>query len=215
MTPSPDGWIDLSVPLRSEMPTWPDQPRAWVKPVQRLEDDGTNVSVVSVTTHTGTHLDAPLHFLEDAATIDQMPPEVGIGPAHVVEVDDLDQVREDAIEEIPDDARRVLFKTDNSDRCWRTDDFVEDYVHLSTEAAHALVDLDVDLVGIDYLSVGGYEGNIEEVHDVLFRNGVWILEGLTLSQAPAGVHQLACLPLRVEDGDGAPARAVLRPREDG
>lgn len=212
MTLQAGGWIDVSVPIRPEMPTWPDQPRVWVNRLQTVEDDGANVSVVSMTTHSGTHVDAPLHFLEDADPVTAMPPRVGLGRAEVFEVEDLDTIKPEHVAQLPEDASRVLFKTDNSDRCWRREEFVEDYVHLSTGAAEALVDRGVQLVGIDYLSIGGYQGNIAEVHERLLGNDVWILEGLDLSQAPAGEVELACLPLRLEGGDGAPARALVRPR---
>lgn len=212
--PASEGWIDVSVPIRSGMPTWPDDPRVWVQRTSSIEEGApANVSVVSMPTHAGTHLDAPLHFLEDGASIDRMPAEVGLGPAHVVDVDTLDPIGPEAIERVPGGTERVLFKTDNSMRCWQVDDFVEEYVYLSTRAAEALADRGVRLVGIDYLSVGGIHDNIEPVHRTLLEAGVWLLEGLDLSEAPSGSVELACLPMRVEDGDGAPARAFVRARE--
>lgn len=205
-------WIDVSVPIHSGMPTWPDDPRVWVQRTSRLEDeDPANVSVLSLTTHTGTHVDPPLHFLEDGASIDEMEPSIGLGEAYVVEVDDLDTIKPEHLETVPDDAERVLFKTDNSMRCWTVDGFVDDYVYLSTEAAEAIAERGIRLVGIDYLSVGGIDANIEPVHRILLGNDVWILEGLDLREVDAGRHELACLPLKIQDGDGAPARAMLRP----
>lgn len=210
------GWIDVSVPIRSEMPTWPDDPRAWVQRVLRLEDgDPANVSVLSITTHTGTHLDPPLHFLEEGDPIDAMDPTIGLGPAHVVEVDDLETVKPEHLDGLPDAAERVLFKTDNSIRCWQTDGFVPNYVYLAEATAKALADRGTRLVGIDYLSVGGIEDNIEAVHEILLGDDVWILEGLDLSGVDPGRYELACLPIRVQHGDGAPARAMLRPLEAG
>jgi arylformamidase len=209
-------WIDVSVPVRTDMPTWPDDPRAWVRRVRRVEDDDpANVSVVSIPTHAGTHVDPPRHIYEEGTPIDAMPPEVGLGPAHVLAVDDLDAVRAEHVRRLPDGVQRVLFKTDNSDRCWRTDDFVENYVHLTVDAAEALADRGVRLVGVDYLSVGAYgdRRNLERVHETLLGQGVWIAEGLDLADAPEGPCELALLPLKVEEGDGAPARAMVRPTE--
>lgn len=207
-------WIDVTVPIRSGMPTWPDDPRVWVQRTQQIEaDDPANVSVLSLSTHTGTHIDPPLHVLEDGIPVDRMPPEVGLGPAHVVGIDDLDAIRAEHVDALPDDAERVLFKTDNSMRCWTHDGFVEDYVHLTEDAATGLADRGMRLVGIDYLSVGAYgdPGNLAAVHEALLSNDVWILEGLDLREVEPGPVELACLPLRIEDGDGAPARALVRP----
>lgn len=207
-------WIDVSVPVRTGMPTWPEDPRAWVRRIRRVEDDDpANVSVVSIPTHAGTHVDPPRHVYEDGTPVDEMPPEVGLGRAHVAAVDDLDAIRAEHVEALPADAERVLFKTDNSARCWRTDDFVESYVHLTDDAADALAQRGLRLVGVDYLSVGAYGDarNLAHVHEALLDEDVWIVEGLDLSEAEPGPHELALLPLKVEQGDGAPARAMVRP----
>lgn len=207
-----EGWIDATVPIRSEMPTWPDDPRVWVEQTKSLEGgDPANVTVLTMTTHTGTHLDAPRHFLKDGAPIDRMPPSVGLGQAHVLEVSDRDTVKRSHVEALPEATERVLFKTENSIRCWQVDEFLDDYVYLTVDAAKALAEQQIRLVGIDYLSIGGRQANLERVHETLLEAGIWILEGLDLSNVDPGRHQMACLPLRVQDGDGAPARVVVRP----
>jgi arylformamidase len=106
---------------------------------------------------------------------------------------------------------RVLFKTYNSPRCWKTARFLSDYVYLTIDAALWLVDRGVQTVGIDYLSVGGYKRNGPEVHRILLHHGVWIIEGLDLTHVEPGTYEMVCLPLRIAGADGAPARAVLRP----
>jgi arylformamidase len=105
----------------------------------------------------------------------------------------------------------VLFKTSNSPRCWQADAFVEDFVYLSLDAARHLAERGARVVGVDYLSVGGFNNSDgPEIHRVLLSNGVWIIEGLDLTNAPAGSVEMICLPLRITGCDGAPARAILR-----
>lgn len=207
-------WIDISVPIRSQMPTWPGDPPVWVREVEAFqEEDPARVSVISLGSHTGTHLDAPSHFLQHGGTIDTMAPEAGLGEAHVVHVDDAAIVEPADLEAVNlDEVDRLLIRTRNSPALWDRDEFVETFAHLSTDAAEHLAQANVDLVGIDYLSVAGYQKNEEPVHRALLEAGVWILEGLNLEGVPAGPVDLACLPLKVEGCDGAPARAMVRPR---
>lgn len=140
-----------------------------------------------------------------------MPFSATIGPARVIAIRDPESVKPDALRPHRiNRGERILFKTRNSSRCWKTDAFVEDFVYLSTEAANFLTDHGVQTVGVDYLSVGGYMENIDEVHRVLLEAGIWIIEGLDLSMVKPGRVELICLPLKVLRGDGAPARAILR-----
>ena len=105
---------------------------------------------------------------------------------------------------------RVLFKTQNSTRCWKSDGFVEDFVYISQEAARYLAELHVRTVGMDYLSVGGYVTDGVETHQALLGAGIWVIEGLDLSQVQPGTYDLICLPIKLAKGDGAPARAIVR-----
>ncbi len=205
-------WIDVSVPLRTGMVNWPHNPPVRIEPLLDMErGDVCNVSTISLDSHTGTHMDAPLHFIRDGKSLNRMPFSATIGPARVIGIRDPESITTDEIR--PHRIRhgeRILFKTRNSTRCWKTDTFVEDFVYLSTEAANFLTDRGVQTVGVDYLSVGGYMKNIDEVHRVLLGAGVWIIEGLNLSMVKPGHVELICLPLKVIRGDGAPARAILR-----
>jgi arylformamidase len=136
-----------------------------------------------------------------------------IGPARVIEIED--SVAVTSTELARHDVRpgeRVLFKTSNSDRCWSTDDFVEDFVYVSEAAAAALAELPVKLVGVDYLSVGGFDADGPAIHRTLLGAGVWIVEGLDLRGVAPGDYDLVCLPLRLAGAEGAPARALLRAR---
>lgn len=207
-------WTDVSVAIRSEMPNWPGNPPVWVREVEPFQqDDPARVSVLSMSSHTGTHLDAPAHYLEHGSTIDEMPPGVGLGPAHVVHVEEAAVVEPEHFDGVDlDRVDRLLVRTRNSPAVWEQEGFVDTYAHLSTEAAEHLAEADLDLLGVDYLSVAGYQRNETPVHRALLDAGTWILEGLNLAGVPAGEVELACLPLKVEGCDGAPARALVRER---
>jgi arylformamidase len=204
-------WIDISLPVYSGMVVWPGDSEVRVERVMELEKgDPFNLTQCSFTAHTGTHMDAPRHFLPQGAGIDALPLDAVLGPCRVVPIRDPRAVRP---AELPDDLEpgdRILFKTGNSTKLNRLQHFVEDFVYLSREAAQALVTAGVRTVGIDYLSVGGFRDDMAETHLILLGAGVWIIEGLDLSQVEPGRYELACLPLRLVGADGAPARAALR-----
>jgi len=207
-----EGWIDVSVPLRSGMVHWPDNPPVSIERLLDIErGDVANVSKLSMGAHTGTHMDAPLHFLRTGKGLNTMPLTATIGRACVIEIRDPESIK--PVELRPyqiQRGERVLFKTRNSTRCWHTDDFVEDFVYISQEAARYLVVQQVQTIGVDYLSVGGFFTDGVETHHALLEAGIWIIEGLNLSKVEPGIHELICLPLKIEESDGAPARAILR-----
>ncbi|MEM7760394.1 MAG: cyclase family protein [Cyanobacteria bacterium P01_A01_bin.40] len=205
-------WIDISLTIHPDMPYWPDNPAVTIEPSQCLaHGDVCNVSKMTIGTHTGTHVDGINHFIKGGIGIDQMPLDATIGIARVIEIKDPHQIKVGEIE--PHNIKageRILFKTKNSDGALKSNTFVKDFVHISTEAARYLADKKVRTVGVDYLSVGGYEGNVIEVHHALLGSGIWAIEGLDLSQVEPGNYQLICLPIKLKDGDGGLARAVLR-----
>lgn len=174
--------------------------------------DVCNVTSISMPAHTGTHLDAPLHFVRDAEPIDRMPLDAGIGEARVISIANPEVVTREELEQYrPARGERLLLKTANSDRCWKRRCFLKEFVHLNAGAAAYLVDCAIQLVGIDYLSIGAYEGDGVETHRILLGAGIWALEGLNLSEIEPGRYELICLPLKLIGADGAPARALLRP----
>ncbi len=206
------GWIDVSIPLRNGMVHWPGDPPFRSERIHDMErGEVCNVSALSLGSHTGTHMDPPLHFIRGGRGIDEMPLSATIGPARVIPIEDPESVK-------PGELRlhrirrgeRVLFRTRNSERCWRTSDFVEDFVHISKEAAQYLAGRRVRAVGVDYLSVGGYMRDGVEAHQALLGAGIWLIEGLDLSRVRPGEYELICLPIRSQGGDGAPARVILR-----
>ena len=163
--------------------------------------------------HTGTHMDAPLHFLATGKSLDQLPLEATIGPARVIEIKDRNSIK---LEEIQphkiNRGERILFKTRNSTASWKSDAFDEEFVYISKEAARYLAELEIQTVGIDYLSVGGFKCDGLDTHQALLGAGIWIIEGLNLAKVKPGTYDLICLPLKVIGIEGAPARAVLRKR---
>lgn len=208
-------WLDASVAIDGALPVWPgDPPVAVTAAASIAEGADANVTRLALGAHTGTHVDAPHHYLHGAARVDEMPPGVMIGPGRVVEVPGVRAIGADALAAIgPRPGERLLLKTRNSPAAWRLGRFDEDAAHLTLAAARLLAAARPALVGIDYLSVGGYrDADGPEVHRVLLGAGVWIVEGLDLTAIPAGECEVACLPLRVAGADGAPARVLVRPR---
>jgi arylformamidase len=188
--------IDVSVPVRSGMVTYPGDPEVRLERVSSIgEGAEANLSRLDLGVHSGTHVDAPVHFLEGAPGAEALPLDVLVGPCAVV--DGLDPAA------VPTGAERVLFKTPNG-RLWELDEFSDDFVKLDGEAARALVDRGVRLVGIEYLSIGD-----EDAHRVLLEAGVVAVEGLDLRGVEPGAYRLVCAPLKLVGSDGAPARVLL------
>jgi len=188
--------IDVSVLVRPGMITYPGDPEVRLERVSSIADgDRVNLSRLDLGVHSGTHVDAPLHFVEGAPSVEALPLDVLVGPCVVV-----DGLRPAAV---PQGAERVLFKTPNS-RLWERDEFSEDFVGLDGQAAQALVERGVRLVGIDYLSIGD-----EEAHHVLLEAGVVAVEGLDLREVEPGEYRLVCAPLKLVGAEGAPARVLL------
>jgi arylformamidase len=205
-------WIDVSIPLHNGMVNWPgDAPFHRLETLKITSGDPCNLSQFCSSAHIGTHMDAPRHFLADGHGMESMPIVATIGPARVIAVQDPDLIRIKELEPHRLGAGdRVLFKTRNSDHLWKTNDFQEQFVHIPQDTAAYLADLKVRTVGVDYLSVGGYETDSAETHRTLLGAGIWLIEGLNLKHVEPGEYELVCLPLKLVGSDGAPARAVLR-----
>lgn len=209
-------WIDISVPLHDNMVHWPDNPPVHIgRQLSISRGDSANVSQISMGVHTGTHMDAPVHFFPDGSGIDSLPLTAGIGRARVIEIHDPASIKPEELQQHqPQRDERLLFKTRNSTRCWGSDQFVKDFVYISHEAAQYLAEQGVQTVGVDYLSVGGYYKDGAQTHHTLLGAGVHIIEGLNLSAIIPGFYELICLPIKIVKSDGAPARALLRPLPD-
>lgn len=209
----PADWIDVSVPVQDGMLHWPGDPDVRVRRSHAMEHgEEINLTQLSMSAHTGTHIDAPIHYLPGAATMDALPFTAIIGRARVVAVQTPGTISQDVLESVDIQAgERLLLKTRNSDHPWFRREFDPEFTALSAGSARWLARRRIRVLGIDYLSVGpcGEEGG--EVHRALLAAGIWIIEGLDLRTVKAGLYELVCLPLRLAGADGAPARAVLRP----
>jgi arylformamidase len=204
---------DVSEPLRHGGLVYPGNPPISITPVQSIAAGGTaNVSRIDLGSHTGTHVDAPLHFMDGGAGVDELPLDVLIGPARLIAfgddvlvVDEAELRRHDLT-----GVTRLLIRTRNS--AWLASgsaEFHPDFTHVAPDAAEYLVSIGVRLVGVDYLSVEQFHSPHHRTHKTLLSNRVVIVEGLALSEPPPGDYELYCLPMLVAGLDGAPARAVL------
>jgi arylformamidase len=207
---------DISVPISGETPVYPGDPGVEVVAHASLErGDAANVTLLRLGAHTGTHVDAPAHFISGASKVAELPLEALVGRARVVEVPaDVLAIDERHVETlVPAATERVLFKTRNSG-FWNESGstFREDFTYITPAAARALAGRGLRLVGIDYLSIEKFKSDSFDAHVALLSRDVVLVEGLNLSDVPAGEYELSCLPLKIAGGagDGAPARAVLR-----
>ena len=208
--------FDVTVPVSNELPTWPTDPSVEISDFCSLSaGDGANVSMLNFGAHTGTHVDAPAHFIEGAAKVESLSLDALIGEATVIEVPaEATAIDEEFVRKnYTPGTERVLFKTRNS-AFWNETQpqFHTDFTYLDLPAARWLVEQGIKLVGIDYLSIEKYGSEKHETHLALLSHSVVILEGLNLTGITPGKYELICLPLRLRSnkGDGAPARVVLR-----
>jgi arylformamidase len=207
---------DISLPITPSMPVWPGDPPVQMERISNISDgENANVTFVHLCAHTGTHIDAPKHFIEIGKTIEEIPLEKLIGQALVLHIaEDVRVISSAVLEGHPQNAqllkaKKVLFRTRNS-ALWSAfpSSFVEDYVGIDASGAAFLAELRLDLIGVDYLSVAPYKATYEP-HHILLSQEIVLLEGINLSEVPQGIYQLFCLPLMLSGSDGAPARAIL------
>lgn len=203
--------IDISVPVYTGMVFYPGDSAVTVAPGKQIANgDVANLSNISLGSHTGTHVDAPYHFIDGENTVDNLNLDAMIGSARVLDLTGADEAitREALVDAGCSGARRVLFKTSNSS-LWSQHEFRRDFVYLADDGADYLVEQGVVLAGNDYLSIEHYHSKTHYVHETLLKAGIIILEGVDLTGVEPGDYELACLPLKIRDGDGAPARVVL------
>jgi len=204
---------DISLTISPNLPTWPDDPKLELEKFESMDNGAhNNVSRMSSSVHIGTHVDAPYHFLNDGATVEQLPLDVLTGPCYVAQLPDgIEAITADVLErtELTSEMKRVLFGTSNS-HLWARGEtrFQTDFVAITEDGAEWLVERGIQLVGVDYLSVAPY-GDSVPTHTTFLKAGVVVVEGLNLSNVMRGFYDLYCLPLKLAGSDGAPARAIL------
>lgn len=209
-------WIDISIPFYDNMMQADNEPL--LPHIEHIRSpkkgDKTTVTQINICSHVGTHIDAPLHMIDGGTSIDKMPLDTTIGPARVIEIKDPVSVKMSELAPYNiQPGERILFKTRTSYRTGRWEKFLKDTVYLSSEVIDFLAKTKIRCVGIDYISIGNFQAveTIFEAHLKLFRAGVFIIEDLDLEGVEPGEYEFSCLPLRLQDGDAAPARAAIRP----
>ena len=204
--------FDISLTISEELPTWPGDPKIKLTQISAIaEGETSNVTHFSGTVHIGTHIDAPDHFLDNGKTVEEIPLDLLVGPAHVVEIPSMGHITKDDITKagFPKGLKRILFKTRNS-KWWETNEniFQEDFIGLASDGAEFLVESGIKVVGVDYLSVAPFQ-DPAPTHKILLGKDILIIEGLNLSKVDPGEYTLLCLPLKIKDSDGSPARVLL------
>lgn len=194
-------WLDLSIPISHGMTVWPENPGVSITRARSLDHgDVCNLSDMHIGVHSGTHIDGFNHFIKDAPGIDQMPLEPMSGLARVIEIDDPNEISAEELAPYRLQlGERVLFKTRNSTKLHPLTSFSEKFVHIVIDAAELLTAQGVAMIGVDYLSIGGYHGNVVEVHNELLGGGIWCVEGLDLSEVSEGHYEFLCMPIRLVD----------------
>ena len=202
--------IDVSVPIDARLPLWPADPpfKTW-RFLDRDNGDAVNASAIACSVHTGSHVDAPVHHIPGGAGVDQLPLEQLIGPAYVVGLPDVAAIGPAELQAVPAGSTRVLFKRRNS-AFWsnRESGFRKDYVAVTPQGAQVIVEREIRLVGVDYTSVEPFDAD-GETHRQLLGAGVVVVEGLDLRRVQPGRYTVICLPMKITEADGAPARVVL------
>ena len=211
---------DISVPISPNMVIWPGDPKVTVRQVSSIaQGSESNVSQIRMSVHTGTHIDAPKHFLDEGKTIEHISMQKLTGRVFVMAFNEnVPVITEEILKQHPKidelkNVRKVLFKTRNS-KLWHdgANEFREEYVGLDHTAAQFLVDLDMALIGVDYLSIAPFS-ETKEPHKILLEKEVVLLEGIDLSEVQEGFYELYCLPLLLHGCEGSPARVILISRE--
>ncbi len=203
---------DISIPVSASLVSWPGEPSAEITYLHHLADgDSATVSQIHMGSHTGTHIDAPAHFISNGKTLQDIKLEYFVGKTVVVEELSAKVLDKEVIEslEIPDGTERLLFRTSNSEqRLLEKKDFFKEFVGINESGALWLTDRNIRLVGVDYLSVAPY-GESVATHRILLGHDIAVVEGLNLVDVEPGEYQLVCLPLKINDIEAAPARAIL------
>jgi arylformamidase len=210
----PEAIIDISVLLSCDMPVWPGSTGYSISQVLDMEKgDVANICRLTMDAHVGTHIDAPWHFLKKGPTVEHVDLSRLVGPAEVVYLPQVDAITAAVLDtlQLRLPTRRLLFRTRNS-QLWKRAEksFEKNFVAFTADGAQWIIDHAIEVVGVDYLSVQRFY-DPSTTHELLLGNGVVVVEGLNLADVEPGIYEFICLPLKIAGGDGAPARAILRP----
>jgi arylformamidase len=203
---------DVTIPITSQMPVWPGDPPIRLTPKSHQSRDKTHtvrLTAIEINSHTGTHMDAPFHMIDDGTRLEDFSLDVLTGRARVFEIPGVRSLHRAELERLDwNGVERALFKTENS-KHWQDGKFYEEFVYLEPDGAEFLVQKGLRLVGIDYLSIDKFRSESHPTHFVLMKRNIVIVEGLNLNAVPPGDYTMVALPLNVQPADGAPARVIL------
>jgi arylformamidase len=204
-------WIDVSLPVNDTLLTWPTDPEYRIYKFASFErGNPCDASEVSMSVHTGTHIDAPAHFIKGGTTIEGWKPEITIGKCRVVMIENEYEITEEEVREKKIQmGERIIFKTHNSDSNWWEKPFNPKFINVSPGAASYLAEVKPLCIGIDYLSVGGPETGVL-THQYLLGANIWLVESLNLTKIKPGEYEMIFMPVNLTGSDGAPGRALLR-----
>ena len=204
-------WKDISIPITDKTLTWPTDPVFRINQFASFtKGNPCDASEISLSVHTGTHIDAPAHFINGGATTDHWKPEITIGPCRVVIIEDPKEItEEELLKHKIQPNERIIFKTHNSDIRWWEKPFNPGFICITPKAAALLAQLKPLCIGIDYLSVGSPDTGIE-THQRLLGAGIWLIESLDLTEIRPGNYELIFMPMNLHYADGAPGRAILK-----
>jgi arylformamidase len=208
---SKSGWIDVTVPIINGMVNWPgDKPVHITQTSQITNGDEVNITHLNLTAHTGTHMDAPLHYIQDGNAVSDLGPDDFMGEVKVFHITDPRQITFGELKELNISAGdRVFFRTRNSDMDWSMQPFMDDFVGMSINGAQYLAKIGVRCIGVDYISIASEE-NSTDVHGPILGANILIIEGLNLREILPGIYDMIALPLKIDGADGAPARVLLK-----
>lgn len=206
-------YIDISFPISNKLPKWPGSVGFNIDWHMTMPDDTNNLSSFSIDSHLGTHLDAPLHFVNEGKSIENLDLNKLIGETYVLEIRNIKSITYQVLEKscVPTNCKKLLIKTDNQ-FYWESEleDFQEDFASIDSTGAKWIIERGIHLVGIDYLSIQRfYDG--PETHQILLENEVVIVETLDLRNVDQGWFELICLPMKIKGLEGSPVRAILKP----
>ncbi len=199
---------DITMKIRENMPFYPETEPVKIIKRKNFFRDGFNLTSINMNLHTGTHIDAPFHFIHEGKKTEEISLDELIVNAQVIAIEDGQEITVQELKQKEFNNSSILFKTANS-KIIEENDFDENYIGMNIDAAQYMVDQGVDLIGIDYLSVGNYGQEDLKIHKLLLKNEIILLEGINLSQVKPGEYTLFALPLKIDSAEGAPVRAVL------
>lgn len=203
---------DISLSIGPALPVWPGDPAVQVERVGHLETEGCNLTRIAMGAHSGTHVDAPLHYLAGGVAVEALDLRALVGPARVFDLAEAPVIDAATLAGLdwPEGLERALFQSGPNGRLWDREpsQFQRDFVAIDASGARWLVEKGIRCVGVDYLSVAPWDA-LEDCHRILLGAGIVPIEGLDLRRIPPGDYELVCLPLKLEGADGAPARAIL------